>query len=168
MRQVHTDEILSQVTESAGRSRKRNWSATQRNDWRLASNSEMVSGYPLFPLFHGFLCCRICEIHRTRMCMYVRECTVIWRSTRWTHWDEIWREGNLRPRPCLISVIYPLFMGSVSHVGFVGSAELIFTGLRPRPCLQPPLSPPSPPPPQPPTLTPRMNVLPECFNCHGC
>ena len=24
------------------------------------------------------------------------------------------------------------------------------------------------PPPQPPTLTPRMNVLPECFNCHGC
>ena len=27
----------------------------------------------------------------------------------------------------------------------------------------------SPPPPPPiPTLTPRMNVLPECFNCHGC
>ena len=23
-------------------------------------------------------------------------------------------------------------------------------------------------PPQPPTLTPRMNVLPECFNCHVC
>ena len=25
-----------------------------------------------------------------------------------------------------------------------------------------------PPPPQPPTLTHRMNVLPECINCHGC
>ena len=25
-----------------------------------------------------------------------------------------------------------------------------------------------PPPPQPLTLTPRMNVFPECFNCHGC
>ena len=38
--------------------------------------------------------------------------------------------------------------------------------------LQPPPSAPSPPhapppPARPPTLTPRMNVLPECFNCHG-
>ena len=32
----------------------------------------------------------------------------------------------------------------------------------------PPLHLPPSPPSQTPTLTPRMNVLPECFNCHGC
>ena len=76
----------------------------------------------------------------------VRECTVIWRSTRWTHRDEIWGEGNLRPRPCLISVIYLFFffffyMGSVSYAGSVRSTELFFTGLRPRPCLSSVISP---------------------------
>ena len=47
------------------------------------------------------------------------------------------------------------------------SASRISAVFSPR--LPPPLLlPPPPPPPQPPTLTPRMNVLPECFNCHGC
>ena len=44
------------------------------------------------------------------------------------------------------------------------SAGRISAVFRPR---LPPITSHLPPPPQPPTVTLCMNVLPECFNCHG-